>query len=233
MEHEDTAAVVTSRLAKFSQKSEIYFSVLRSKSGRHYYCNPYYLAAWSRVLAEDVLSYNRLELDCATLSDEEAANFLLAVHPPLMKLNDANISSILRASCKLEAPGLIRRCVAFLLSPISTLDVFEKVTLLDRCFLHELLEPCLRSCVYDVNEALRLSTYPAYELLSSRAKAAILDKIANLLQTTSQEPMHAAITGTDLRLSPHFCLKCRKRSACYNIKWLCPQCGSYCADAGS
>lgn len=49
------------------------------------------------------------------------------------------------AACKLEAPGLMRKCANFILAPSTQLSVFARLSLLDRCFLHELLDTCLKA----------------------------------------------------------------------------------------
>ncbi|KHN71658.1 hypothetical protein Tcan_02134, partial [Toxocara canis] len=58
--------------------------------------------------------------------------------------SEANIGPVLMAACKMESPGLLRKCALLLLAPHTQLSVFVRLSLLDRCFLHDLLEPCLQ-----------------------------------------------------------------------------------------
>lgn len=198
--------------AKFTQKSELYFGILRIKNGRYFYCNPSYVAAWSRIVLEQVTHMNQTEIN-TNLSEEEAVSFLLASHPPLLKLADFNASSILKAACKLESPGMVRKCSEFMLIQSKLSDIYDIFALFDRCYLHELLEPCLRR-IKDLRQTLKFASHPTYDCLSTRAKACVLDRVSVLMVS---EP----------ELSSHHCDKCKRRCGCQNIKWVCPHCGTY------
>lgn len=90
---------------------------------------------------------------------EELKAFLMAIHPPQLRINgsawqkvkifliiiiETNIGPILMSACKMESPALLRKCANLLLSPHTQLSVFVRLSLLDRCFLHEMLPQCLQ-----------------------------------------------------------------------------------------
>uniref|UniRef100_A0A915MP25 BTB domain-containing protein n=1 Tax=Meloidogyne javanica TaxID=6303 RepID=A0A915MP25_MELJA len=88
---------------------------------------------------------------------------------------ESNIAPILMAACKLESHGLLRKCATILLSSQTQLSVFVRLSLLDRCRLQELLEQ--------------------YECLSTRAKSAMMDRFAQLvnIQGIQQFPLQSTI----------------------------------------
>ena len=61
------------------------------------------------------------------------------------------------SACKMESPALLRKCASILLNPHTQvvllprllsyhlqLSVFVRLSLLDRCFLHEMVPACLQ-----------------------------------------------------------------------------------------
>ncbi|MFH4984631.1 hypothetical protein AB6A40_011340 [Gnathostoma spinigerum] len=130
-------------LEQLQHVNDLNYAVIRAKSGRLYYVNPYYIAAWSNVFQEKVISTNNSEEMFCPCSYDELKAFLMAIYPPQLRITENNIGPVLMAACKLESPGLLRKCAILLLAPQTQLSVFVRLSLLDRCFLHELLDPCL------------------------------------------------------------------------------------------
>ncbi|VDM80780.1 unnamed protein product, partial [Strongylus vulgaris] len=62
----------------------------------------------------------------------------MAVHPPQLRLNEQNIGPVLMSACKMESPALLKKCALMLLAQQTQLSVFVRLSLLDRCFLHEM-----------------------------------------------------------------------------------------------
>lgn len=81
---------------------------------------------------------NLNEITCGC-TPEELKLFLMAIYPPQLRISEHNVAPILMSACKMESPGLMRRCANLILNPLAQLSAFAKLSLLDRCFLHELL----------------------------------------------------------------------------------------------
>ncbi|CAJ0564177.1 unnamed protein product, partial [Mesorhabditis spiculigera] len=101
-------------------------------------------------------------------SHEELKAFLMAIHPPQLRINEQNIGPILMAGCRMESPALLRKCAHILLQPQIQLSVFVRLSLLDRCFLHEMIPACLSMVQTaraldpdDAAEHVRLSIHPS------------------------------------------------------------------------
>uniref|UniRef100_A0A915K2I9 BTB domain-containing protein n=1 Tax=Romanomermis culicivorax TaxID=13658 RepID=A0A915K2I9_ROMCU len=190
-DEEATTIADASNFAKFTQKSEIYFASIRTKSGRHFYCNPYYLATWSRVINEQVNQRAECQNELTTtLSDEE----MIILTPPLSQLFPHLTPTLRRQIARKSTP--------------STTEMFDSLALLDACYLFDLFEPYLRRVK---NQEMLLSSFlihPKYDTLSFRAKAALLDCQASLLSSNKES------LG-----SWHICSKCHHRSTCTAVKW--------------
>ncbi|VDN50592.1 unnamed protein product [Dracunculus medinensis] len=155
------------------------------------------------------------ELFCCC-THEELKAFLMAIYPPQLRITEANIGPVLMAACKMESPGLLNKCAALLLAPHTQLSVFVRLSLLDRCFLHELLVPCLQM-INRPEHLMEMSQQQTYDCLSIRARAAMMDRLTVLLRNPGQKP--------------HSCQRCKQISACSSITWMCPHCNIYSSDA--
>ena len=125
--------------------SDLNFAVIRGKSGRSYFVNPYYVAAWSTVFQERLIASGQAPPDdiyCPITGDELKA-FLMAIYPPQLRITETNIAVVLVAACKMESHGLLKKCAQMLLSPQTQLSVFVRLSLLDRCKMYDLLDQCL------------------------------------------------------------------------------------------
>uniref|UniRef100_A0A915N5N4 BTB domain-containing protein n=1 Tax=Meloidogyne javanica TaxID=6303 RepID=A0A915N5N4_MELJA len=184
--------------------SDLNFASVRAKTGRAYHVNPYYVAAWSTLFQERFCNGIGVggddDLIYCPCSNEELKYFLMAIYPPQLRITESNIAPILMAACKLESHGLLRKCATILLSSQTQLSVFVRLSLLDRCRLQELLEQ--------------------YECLSTRAKSAMMDRFAQLvnIQGIQQFPLQSTI---------HICTKCKSQFSCSEIAWQCSQCKTF------
>ncbi|VDO84604.1 unnamed protein product [Haemonchus placei] len=100
-------------LEMFQRQSDLFFSAIRAKTGRVYHVNPYYMAAWSNVFQERVYcSSSSVEEIFCPCSHEELKAFLMAIHPPQLRLNDDCLSTRARAAMLdrlavlLDEPGM-------------------------------------------------------------------------------------------------------------------------------
>jgi len=85
-------------LIKFSQTSSLYFGVVKSRSGRIYHVCPYYLAAWSNSIYTRTVGQNETDF-VSSLNDEELVHFLLAIHPPMLKITGESESDMIFNCC--------------------------------------------------------------------------------------------------------------------------------------
>uniref|UniRef100_A0A0N5A882 BTB domain-containing protein n=1 Tax=Syphacia muris TaxID=451379 RepID=A0A0N5A882_9BILA len=176
-------------LEEYHRASDLNFTMIRAKTGRAYYVNPYYVAAWSNLFQERVVvSVNNDEMFCSC-NHEELKAFLMAVYPPQLRITEANIGPVLMAASKLESPGLLRKCAVMLLAPETKLSVFVRLSLLDRCFLHDLLAPCLQM-VQKPELLMDMTSQQTYECLSIRARAAMMDRLSTLLKNPGLRSHH-------------------------------------------
>uniref|UniRef100_A0AC35U5S0 BTB/POZ domain-containing protein n=1 Tax=Rhabditophanes sp. KR3021 TaxID=114890 RepID=A0AC35U5S0_9BILA len=205
-------------LEKFYRVSDLNFASVRSKTGRMYYVNPYYLAAWSNIFQERILCLRAQEELYCPCSHEELKAFLMAVYPPQLRITEANIGPILVAACKMESPGLLKKCAQLLLSPATKLSVFVRLSLLDRCYLHEMLNTCLKMITRPEN-LIEMTQQQTYDCLSTKARAALMDRLSFLLKKSG--------------LPSHNCLRCKTVSSCNEVTWMCPQCKTYSSDFSS
>lgn len=133
----------------------------------------------------------------------------------MIYVSDSNVAWILRASCKLESIGMIRLCAEHLLFNCEEIKTFEKISLLDRCYLHELIEPALWD-VMDLDTVLSLTKHPSYASLSTKAKASMMDWSAQLLRQTPKTTTNAM---------GHSCKRCKIDIKCHELRqWICPHC---------
>jgi len=149
-------------------------------------------------------------------SHEELKAFLMAIYPPQLRITEVNIGPVLVAACKLESPGLLRKCATILLAPSTELSVFVRLSLLDRCLLHDLLAPCL-TMIQRPEHVIEMTQQQTYDCLSTRALSAMLDRLANLLKNPGMQS--------------HWCSSCQKRSSCQNVQWQCPSCKTYTSNS--
>uniref|UniRef100_A0A0K0EWS8 BTB domain-containing protein n=1 Tax=Strongyloides venezuelensis TaxID=75913 RepID=A0A0K0EWS8_STRVS len=199
-------------LEKFYRASDLNFASVRSKTGRMYYVNPYYLAAWSNIFQERICFLrNQEELYCPC-THEELKAFLMAVYPPQLRITETNIGPILVAACKMESPGLLKKCAQLLLSPSTKLSVFVRLSLLDRCYLHEMLSTCLKMITRAEN-LIEMTQQQTYDCLSTKARSAMMDRLAFLLKKSG--------------MPCHLCNRCKTLSGCSDVTWMCPQCKTY------
>uniref|UniRef100_A0A914ZXR2 BTB domain-containing protein n=1 Tax=Parascaris univalens TaxID=6257 RepID=A0A914ZXR2_PARUN len=203
-------------LEHFHRSTDLNFAMIRAKTGRVYYVNPYYIAAWSNVFQERVSTASTTEEMFCSCTHEELKAFLMAVYPPQLRITEANIGPVLMAACKMESPGLLRKCALLLLAPHTQLSVFVRLSLLDRCFLHDLLDPCLQM-IHRPEHLIEMTFQQTYECLSIRARAAMMDRLSALLKNPGQKP--------------HTCLRCKQSSGCAQVTWMCPHCNTYSSDA--
>ncbi|TMS35730.1 hypothetical protein L596_003064 [Steinernema carpocapsae] len=119
------------------------------------------------------------------------------------------------AACKMESPGLLQKCASILLAPHTQLSVFVRLSLLDRCYLHEMLEQCLRM-IHRPEQLLEMSQQQTYECLSTKARSSMMDRLAVLLRKPG--------------LQLHTCLRCKALSTCTQVTWMCPQCKTYSSE---
>uniref|UniRef100_A0AC35F991 BTB domain-containing protein n=1 Tax=Panagrolaimus sp. PS1159 TaxID=55785 RepID=A0AC35F991_9BILA len=167
-------------MENFVCSTELNFAVVRAKTGRSYYINPYYFAAWSNVFQERLISNAILPDDIFLPSThEELKAFLMAIYPPQLRITETNIAVILIAACKMESYGLLRKCAQMLLSSTTQLSVFVRLSLLDRCKMFDLLDQCLQM-VQRPEHIMEMSQQQTYECLSTRAKAAMMDRFTSL-----------------------------------------------------
>lgn len=133
-------------MENFVCSNELNFAVVRAKTGRSYYVNPYYVAAWSNVFQERLISNIQLPPDdiYCPCTHEELKAFLMAIYPPQLRITETNIAVVLIAACKMESHGLLRKCAQMLLSSTTQLSVFVRLSLLDRCKMFDLLDQCLQ-----------------------------------------------------------------------------------------
>uniref|UniRef100_A0A7E4ZY96 BTB domain-containing protein n=1 Tax=Panagrellus redivivus TaxID=6233 RepID=A0A7E4ZY96_PANRE len=195
----------------FVCSNELNFAVVRAKTGRSYFVNPYYVAAWSTVFQERLISNLNSQPDdiYCPITHEELKAFLMAIYPPQLRITETNIAVVLIAACKMESHGLLRKCAQMLLSPFTQLSVFVRLSLLDRCKMFDLLDKCLLM-VQKPEHIMEMSQQQTYECLSTRAKAAMMDRFTVLTHKPG--------------MLLHNCLKCRAPSACSEVVWQCPQC---------
>ncbi|CAI4227466.1 unnamed protein product [Auanema sp. JU1783] len=200
----------------FQRATDLQFAVIRAKTGRQYYANPFYIAAWSNVFQERVYTTpNALEELFCPCSHEELKAFLMAIHPPQLRITEQNIAPVLMSACKMESPALLRKCAMILLAPQTQLSVFVRLSLLDRCFLHEMIPACL-AMVQRPEHLLQMTQQSTYDCLSTRAKAAMLDRLTSLMVNPGQQP--------------HHCKQCKAYSPCQSVSWMCPQCRTHSND---
>ncbi|KIH53372.1 hypothetical protein ANCDUO_16504 [Ancylostoma duodenale] len=118
----------------FQRQTDLFFTAVRAKTGRVYHVNPYYMAAWSNLFQERIYcSSSGVEEIFCPCSHEELKAFLMAVHPPQLRLNgticftllpfdgkfrivEQNIGPVLMAACKMESPALLKKCAMMLLA---------------------------------------------------------------------------------------------------------------------
>ncbi|PIO66389.1 BTB/POZ domain protein, partial [Teladorsagia circumcincta] len=113
-------------LEMFQRQSDLFFSAIRAKTGRVYHVNPYYMAAWSNVFQERVYcSSSSVEEIFCPCSHEELKAFLMAIHPPQLRLNEQNIGPVLMAACKMESPALLKKCAMMLLAQHTQMIAFR------------------------------------------------------------------------------------------------------------
>uniref|UniRef100_A0A1I7XD04 BTB domain-containing protein n=1 Tax=Heterorhabditis bacteriophora TaxID=37862 RepID=A0A1I7XD04_HETBA len=80
-------------LEVFQRATDIHFAAIRAKTGRIYYVNPYYIASWSNVFQERVYcSSSGVEEMFCPCSHEELKAFLMAIHPPQLRINAKRLS---------------------------------------------------------------------------------------------------------------------------------------------
>ncbi|CAI2347296.1 unnamed protein product [Caenorhabditis sp. 36 PRJEB53466] len=203
-------------LEPYQRMSDVNFAAVRAKTGRLYYVNPYYMGAWSNVFEEKLCSISSgVEEMFCPCTHEELKAFLMAIHPPQLRINETNIGPILMSACKMESPALLRKCANLLLSPHTQLSVFVRLSLLDRCFLHEMLPQCLQMVVKPEN-LIQMTQQTTYDCLSTRAKAAMMDRLGVLLDNPG--------------LQTHHCVRCKATNTCGAVTWMCPQCKTYSSD---
>ncbi|CDW52730.1 BTB domain containing protein [Trichuris trichiura] len=166
---------------RFDLKSDLNFAALRTQGSRVFYINPYYVAAWSQLAFDTVVSMTTIESLSLAVSDDEAEAFLFAVYPPMEPCTDRNASVRLRAACSLRSPGLLCLTVDYVLNESANLNTGEKLLMLDGCKLHDVMPTCLLEVV-SAHDLIDLITRPFYEALSSQAKACILDRLVFLLK---------------------------------------------------
>ncbi|KHJ43769.1 BTB/POZ domain protein [Trichuris suis] len=166
---------------RFDLKSDLNFTALRTQGSRVFYINPYYVAAWSQLAFDTVVSMTTIESLSLAVSDDEAEAFLFAVYPPMEPCTDRNASVRLRAACSLRSPGLLCLTVDYVLNESANLNTGEKLLMLDGCKLHDVMPTCLLE-VANTHDLIDLITRPVYEALSSQAKACILDRLVFLLK---------------------------------------------------
>ncbi|PAV56768.1 hypothetical protein WR25_05026 isoform C [Diploscapter pachys] len=203
-------------LEAFQRPSDLFFTGTRAKTGRLYYVNPYYVAAWSNVFQEKIHTLSNTEEVFCPCTHEELKAFLMAIHPPQLRINEHNIGPILMAACKMESAGLLKKCATLLLAPHTQLSIFVRLSLLDRCFLHEMIPACLQ-IVQRPEHLIQMTQQSTYDCLSTRARAFMLDRLTILLQNPG--------------LQPHQCVRCKATSSCTAVTWMCPQCKTYSSDA--
>nr|CAD2172343.1 unnamed protein product [Meloidogyne enterolobii] len=203
--------------------SDLNFASVRAKTGRAYHVNPYYVAAWSTLFQERFCNGIGVggddDLIYCPCSNEELKYFLMAIYPPQLRITESNIAPILMAACKLESHGLLRKCATILLSSQTQLSVFVRLSLLDRCRLQELLEQCMQM-VQRAEDIMEMTQQQTYECLSTRAKSAMMDRFAQLvnIQGIQQFPLQSTI---------HICTKCKSQFSCSEIAWQCSQCKTF------
>ena len=139
----------------FTRLTDVQYASIRGATGRTYFCNPYYVAAWSNIINDKFVGEFKSKYKCTFIlrmttqqnlneitcgcTPEELKLFLMTVYPPQLRISEHNVAPILMSACKMESPGLMRRCANLILNPLAQLSAFAKLSLLDRCFLHELL----------------------------------------------------------------------------------------------
>ncbi|KAI1730303.1 BTB/POZ domain-containing protein [Ditylenchus destructor] len=203
----------------FFNATDLNFAAIRAKTGRSYYVNPYYVAAWSSVF-QDLLcsmSVNLTDDIVCPCTHEELKFFLMAIYPPQLRITETNIGPTLMAACKMESHGLLRKCAQILLMPQTQLSVFVRLSLLDRCKLQELLDQCL-TMVHKPDHLIEMTQQQTYDCLTVRARAALLDRFRVLIQQSG---------GGGFK---HLCLRCKASSSCTEVTWMCPQCKSYSSE---
>ncbi|KRY28991.1 WD repeat domain-containing protein 83 [Trichinella spiralis] len=187
------------RLERFKLKSELNFAKLHTLGQCCYFVNPYYLAAWSDQILQTLATTGTAgSVDQLTVSmtDDETAQFLLAVHPPLVTIEDHNVSQLLKAACTTRSSGLMRSTVDYVLHGSSTLFVGEKLYMLDRCLLYDLM-PIALLAVDDPQQLLDLITRAVYNTLGVQTKACILDRLASLLRPAANRLQNVSRTTPD------------------------------------
>ncbi|CCD62822.2 BTB domain-containing protein [Caenorhabditis elegans] len=203
-------------LEPYQRQSDVNFAAVRAKTGRLYYVNPFYMAAWSNVFEEKLCTTSSgIEEMFCPCTHEELKAFLMAIHPPQLRINETNIGPILMSACKMESPALLRKCANLLLSPHTQLSVFVRLSLLDRCFLHEMLPQCLQMVLRPEN-LIQMTQQTTYDCLSTRAKAAMMDRLGVLLDNPG--------------LQTHHCSRCKVTNTCGAVTWMCPSCKTYSSD---
>uniref|UniRef100_A0A5S6QZ65 BTB domain-containing protein n=1 Tax=Trichuris muris TaxID=70415 RepID=A0A5S6QZ65_TRIMR len=168
-------------LKRFELKSDLNFTALRTQGSRVFYINPYYVAAWSQLAFDTVVSMTTVESLSVAVTDDEAEAFLLAVYPPMEPCTHRNASLRLRAACAWRSPGLLCLTVGYVLNESANLNTGEKLLMLDGCQLHNVMPTCLLEMT-DAQGLIDLVTRPVYEAFSSQAKACILDRLVALLK---------------------------------------------------
>lgn len=71
----------------FLNATDLNFASVRAKTGRSYYVNPYYVAAWSTVFQERLASLNVADDIYCPCTHEELKYFLMAIYPPQLRIN--------------------------------------------------------------------------------------------------------------------------------------------------
>ncbi|KAK6055040.1 BTB/POZ domain protein [Cooperia oncophora] len=208
-------------LEMFQRQSDLFFSAIRAKTGRVYHVNPYYMAAWSNVFQERVYcSSSSVEEIFCPCSHEELKAFLMAIHPPQLRLNEQNIGPVLMAACKMESPALLKKCAMMLLAQQT-----QAVGIRSLVAVGSMLSSRDDSTVPShgsssgkshSNDATKHFAHLPDDCLSTRARAAMLDRLAVLLD----EP----------GMQPHHCARCKATSTCTSVTWMCPQCKTYSTD---
>ncbi|VDO70796.1 unnamed protein product [Onchocerca flexuosa] len=80
-------------LEQFHHLTELNFAMIRTKTGRGYYVNPYYIAAWSNVFMERLSSVKNMDEIFCPCTHEELKAFLMAVYPPQLRITGFAYSS--------------------------------------------------------------------------------------------------------------------------------------------
>lgn len=75
-------------LEPYQRQSDVNFAAVRAKTGRLYYVNPFYMAAWSNVFEEKLCTTSSgIEEMFCPCTHEELKAFLMAIHPPQLRIN--------------------------------------------------------------------------------------------------------------------------------------------------